>query len=131
MRRFVFSPAWPFGLLLLASSLASAAIVEHTFNVNNEFLSSLFCSLILNINLLVTLYAWKIWYRICIFRCNFYIIYYLSFKIVGLWYDICAKYLLFSQYIFFKISAQNIKIINYFLSISWIKIFKNILGFSI
>ncbi|CAL5210870.1 unnamed protein product [Lathyrus oleraceus] len=35
MRRFVFSLAWSFGLLLLASSLASAAIVEQTFNVED------------------------------------------------------------------------------------------------
>ncbi|KAJ1411263.1 Multicopper oxidase, type 3 [Sesbania bispinosa] len=35
MKRFVLSPAWAFVLLLAASSMASAAIVEHTFNVED------------------------------------------------------------------------------------------------
>ncbi|CAI8600949.1 unnamed protein product [Vicia faba] len=35
MTRFVFSLSWSFALLLLASSLVSAAIVEHIFNVED------------------------------------------------------------------------------------------------
>ncbi|KAJ1411261.1 Multicopper oxidase, copper-binding site [Sesbania bispinosa] len=41
MKRFVFCPAWAFALLLASFSLASAVVVEHTFNVEEISLQRL------------------------------------------------------------------------------------------